>query len=385
MNTRICHFDPFSGISGDMTVGALIDAGAEAAAVFAALESLGLGATYAIEPVKRRGLGATKFRVAGGETKAHRHLPQVEAIIQRGALSERAKQDALKVFHALAVAEANVHRVPMQKVHFHEVGAVDSISDIVGACVALDLLGVQEVTSSAINTGSGTVTAEHGVMPVPAPATAALLEGKPVYARGPATELTTPTGAAILAALGSHFGPMPAARIVKSGFGAGDKDFPEHANVLRAIIAEKTGASESTTVSIIESNIDDSTPEVLGYAMERLMREGALDVSYSPLQMKKNRPASLLRVIAREQDRERLAEIVFAETSTAGLRIYAAERRVRARQMVEVDLGYGKVQVKVTESGVSPEYDQCRALAESTGKPLKVVMADAVAAHRVVG
>jgi len=286
------------------------------------------------------------------------------------------------VFQVLAVAEARVHRVPMQKVHFHEVGAVDSISDIVGACVALDLLGVVEVTSSAINTGSGTVTAEHGVMPVPAPATAALLEGKPVYARGPATELTTPTGAAILAALGTHFGPMPAARIVKSGFGAGDKDFPEHANVLRAILADKTGASESTTVSVIETNIDDSTPEVLGYTMEKLMREGALDVTYSPLQMKKNRPASLLRVIARPADQERLAEIVFAETSTAGMRLYTAERRVRARQMVEVDLGYGKVNVKVTESGVAPEFEECRVLAESTGKPLKQVMADAVAAQR---
>ena len=382
MNTRICHFDPFSGISGDMTVGALIDAGAEAAAVIAALESLGLGATYTVEPVKRRGIGAMKFRVAGGETKAHRHLPQVEAIINRGALSDRAKQDALKVFQVLAVAEAHVHRVPMQKVHFHEVGAVDSISDIVGACVALDLLGVQEVTSSAINTGSGTVTAEHGVMPVPAPATAALLEGKPVYARGPATELTTPTGAAILAALGTHFGPMPAARIVKSGFGAGDKDFPEHANVLRAIIADKTGASESTTVSVIETNIDDSTPEVLGYTMEKLMREGALDVTYSPLQMKKNRPACLLRVIARPADQERLAEIVFAETSTAGIRLYTAERRVHERRVVEVDLGYGKVNVKVTDSGASPEYEDCRALAESTGKPLKQVMADAMAAHR---
>ncbi len=382
MNIRICHFDPFSGISGDMTVGALIDAGADAAAVIAALESLGLGATYTVEPVKRRGIGATKFRVAGGETKAHRHLPQVEAIVHRGALSDRAKQDALKVFQVLAVAEARVHRVPMQKVHFHEVGAVDSISDIVGACVALDLLGVVEVTSSAINTGSGTVTAEHGVMPVPAPATAALLEGKPVYARGPATELTTPTGAAILAALGTHFGPMPAARIVKSGFGAGDKDFPEHANVLRAILADKTGASESTTVSVIETNIDDSTPEVLGYTMEKLMREGALDVTYSPLQMKKNRPASLLRVIARPADQERLAEIVFAETSTAGMRLYTAERRVRARQMVEVDLGYGKVNVKVTESGVAPEFEECRVLAESTGKPLKQVMADAVAAQR---
>jgi uncharacterized protein (TIGR00299 family) protein len=375
---KICHFDPFSGIAGDMTVGALVDAGADSAVLIGTLESLGLGATFTVEAVKRRGIGATKFRVTGGETKAHRHLPQVEAIIQRGEMSDTAKQNALKVFRVLGEAEAHVHRVPIQKVHFHEVGAVDSISDIVGACVALDLLGVTEVTSSAINTGSGTVTAEHGVMPVPAPATAMLLEGMPVYARGPATELTTPTGAAILAALATSYGPMPAARVLKSGYGAGDKDFPEHANVLRAIIAERTRASESTTVTVIEANIDDSTGEVLGYAMERLMDAGALDASYTPLQMKKNRPASLLRVISRPEDQERLTEIIFAETSTVGLRMYTADRRVRSRESVEVDLGYGKVRVKITESGASPEYEDCRALAVSTGKSLKQVLTDAI-------
>jgi pyridinium-3,5-bisthiocarboxylic acid mononucleotide nickel chelatase len=377
---RFCHFDPFSGIAGDMTVGALIDAGADAGEIIRSLQSLELGASYETEPVKRRGIGATKFRVIGGETKAHRHLPQVEAIIARGSMSDTAKQNAIKVFRVLGEAEASVHRVPIQKVHFHEVGAVDSISDIVGACVALDLLGATEVTSSAINTGSGTVKAEHGVMPVPAPATAVLLEGKPVYARGPATELTTPTGAAILAALATSFGPMPAAKVLKSGYGAGDKDFLEHANVLRVVLAERTRAVEATAVTVIEANIDDSTGEILGYTLERLMDAGALDASYTPLQMKKNRPASLLRIICRPEDQEALIAIVFAETSTLGLRLYSAERRVRSREIVEVDLGYGKVRVKVTESGASPEYEDCRALAISSGKPLKRVLADALRA-----
>ncbi|HEY3742407.1 MAG TPA: nickel pincer cofactor biosynthesis protein LarC [Bryobacteraceae bacterium] len=376
---RICHFDPFSGISGDMTVGALLDAGADRDALFAALDSLGTGATFRLEEAKRKGIGASKFYVDGGVQKNHRHLPEIQRMINGSTLmTARAKQWALRIFDHLAVAEASVHRVPMEKVHFHEVGAVDSICDIAGAAIALDMLGVERVTSSAINTGSGTVKADHGVMPVPAPATAKLLEGKPVYARGPEMELTTPTGAAILSALGDTFGPMPAARILKSGYGAGDKDFPQHANVLRAIIAETTAAPESTLVSILESNIDDSTPEVLGYTLEKLFELGALDVSYQPLQMKKNRPGTLLRVVARPEQQEALAEAIFKETSTLGLRVLHAERRVRARESKEVDLGYGKVRMKITEDGATPEYDDCRALAIETAKPLRQVMADAV-------
>jgi uncharacterized protein (TIGR00299 family) protein len=217
-------------------------------------------------------------------------------------------------------------------------------------------------------------------MPVPAPATARLLEGKPVYARGPEMELTTPTGAAILSALATKFGPMPPAKILKTGYGAGDKDFPQNANVLRAIIAESTSAPEATLISILESNIDDTTPEVLGYALERLFELGALDVSYQPLQMKKNRPGTLLRVIAKPEDQEALADAIFAETSTIGLRVYQAERRVREREMKEVDLGYGKVRMKITSDGAAPEYEDCRALAKSTGRALRQVMSDTLRA-----
>ena len=378
---RLCHFDPFSGISGDMTVGALLDAGADREALFAALDSLKTGAAFRVEQVKRKGIGASKFYVDGGIQKNHRHLPEIQRMIGDSTMTAQAKQWALRIFDHLAEAEAAVHRVPLEKVHFHEVGAVDSICDIAGAAIGLDLLGVEQVTSSAINTGSGTVKADHGVMPVPAPATARLLEGKPVYARGPEMELTTPTGAAILSALAREFGPMPAAKILRSGYGAGDKDFPQHANVLRVVLAETTRAREATWVSILESNMDDTTPEVLGYLMERLFELGALDVSYQPLQMKKNRPGTLLRVIAKTEDQEALAAAIFAETPTLGLRITHAERRVRARDSREVDLGYGKVRVKITENGAAPEYEDCRELARATGKPLRHVMADALRAY----
>jgi len=303
-------------------------------------------------------------------------------MIDRAGIADRAKRDASAVFRKLGDAEAGVHGVAVEKVHFHEVGAVDSIADIVGACVALDLLGVDEVRVSAINVGSGTVKTEHGVLPVPAPATAALLVGKPIYARGPEMELTTPTGAALVVTLASGFGALPPMTIDSMGYGAGDRDFKDHANVLRALIGEAGHAPEAMLVSVIEANIDDSSPQVLGYALERLMEAGALDASLSPLQMKKNRPGSLLRVIARPEDQERLAQIVFAETSTLGLRIQAAERRVEERRVVEVETQFGTVRVKVSgHGGFAPEYEDCRAIAARTGTPLQQVIAAANEAY----
>ena len=379
---KICYFDAFSGISGDMTVGALVDAGADPQALVSALAGLGTGAEFRIEKTKRRGIAASKFHVAGGESRSHRHLPHILTMIERSGIAARAKQNAAAVFEQLGRAEAKVHAIPIEKVHFHEVGAVDSICDIVGACVALDLLDIEAVHCSAVNVGSGTVNTEHGVLPVPAPATAELLAGKPVYSRGPSLELTTPTGAAIAATLARSFGPMPPLRISSSGYGAGDKDFPENANVLRAIVGETTGASESTTVSVLEANIDDASPQLLGYAMDRLLEAGALDVSLEPVVMKKNRPGTLLRVITRPEQQEALAQLVFAETTTLGLRIYAAERRVKQRSIVEVETQHGKVRVKVSEDGgFAPEYDDCRDIARRTGTPLKDVLAAASFAY----
>lgn len=379
---KTCYFDAFSGISGDMTVGALVDAGADQEALLDALASLNLGATYSFEKTKRRGIGATKFHVEGGEQKAHRHLPHIYRIIESAErLSAETKARAIAVFDALGAAEAKVHHQPLEKVHFHEVGAVDSISDIVGACYGLELLQVGEIYCSAINVGSGTVETEHGTLPVPAPATAELLVNKPVFAKGPQMELTTPTGAAILAALAKGFGAMPAMAMERTGFGAGTRDFPMQANVLRAVIGERTGAAESTTVMVIEANIDDSTPQVLGYAMDRLFAAGALDVTIQPLLMKKNRQGSLLSVLARPEEQEKLAKIVLEETTTLGVRMYAAERRVQARSEVTVETPYGKVRMKVTAQGASPEYDDCRALAAEKGVPLKKVLAEAQFAY----
>ncbi len=375
---KICYFDAFSGISGDMTVGALVDAGANWAALETALCSLELNAEFRIEKTTRKGIAASKFSVHFAEQKQHRHLPHIEKIILSGKLSERARTDAVKVFHRLAEAEAKSHNVSPEKVHFHEVGGVDSISDVVGACVALDLLGVDEIRCSQINVGSGTVNTEHGVLPVPTPATAELLKDSPVYAAGPETELTTPTGAALITTLSSGFGPLPAVRVLSQGFGAGDKDFPQQANVLRVLIGEGTRAAESTTVTVLEANIDDCSPQVLGYAMERLFEAGALDVTLTPVFMKKNRPGTLLAVLASPETSEKLAAILFSETTTLGVRTYSAERRVLARHFAEVETAYGKIRVKYTDAGsFAPEFEDCRNAAASHNVPLRTVMAEA--------
>jgi uncharacterized protein (TIGR00299 family) protein len=378
----LCYLDAFSGLSGDMLVGALADAGADQIALKDALDSLNTGAHVSFEKVKRRGMAATKFHVQFEEQKKHRHLNGIVKIIEGGNLPERAKQRAIQVFGKLAQAESLAHDMPVEKVHFHEVGAVDSIADIVGACVGLELLGVEKLYCSAVNVGSGTVETEHGTLPVPAPATAKLLAGKPVYARGPAVELTTPTGAAVAATLAENFGAMPAMTLGLTGYGAGTMDFKEHANLLRVTIGQATGASESTTVDVIEANIDDSSPQVLGYALERLMAAGALDASLQSIEMKKGRPGSLLRVITTPAERDAMTALIFRETTTLGLRIYSAERRVMARHFVEVETPHGKVNVKVgSDGGFAPEFEDCRRIAVATGTPLKEVIAEASFAY----
>ncbi len=379
---RICYLDAFSGISGDMLVGALVDAGADAAAITRALSSLQTGAEFHFEKTIRRAIGATKFHVRGGDATHHRHLPHILKMIEQADLPDRVKRDASAVFTRLGEVEAGVHQVPVERVHFHEVGAVDSIADIVGACLGFDLLGVEEIHCSAVNTGSGTVTTEHGVMPVPAPATAALLAGKPIYARGPQVELTTPTGAALAVTLAGRFGAPPPMNLAAIGYGAGTKEFTEHANVLRVMIGEASGATEATVVSVIEANIDDLSPQVLAYAMERLIERGALDVSFSPVFMKKNRPGTLVRVIARPEDQESLAQVLLTETSTLGVRIFAAERRCERRDTVEVETPRGSIRIKVSASGAyAPEYEDCRKAALASGVPLKQVMAEANLAY----
>ena len=379
---KICYLDAFSGISGDMTVGALADAGAPQESIISAMESLATGASLRFERVMRRGISATRFVVEGGGSSGHRHLAQIQRMICDAAtLPCAAKEKACAVFQRLAEVEAGIHGIAAEKVHFHEVGAVDSIADIAGACHALELLGIEQVISSPLNVGGGVVETEHGTLPVPAPATAKLLEGRPVFTRGPEMELTTPTGAALAATLAAEFGPLPAMNLQATGFGAGSKDFATHANVLRVLIGEARRQREATVVSVIETNVDDSNPQVLGYAMERLLEAGALDVTLQPVLMKKNRQGTTMQVIAWPEEQEKFVKILFEETSTLGLRIHTAERRVQGRSVVVVETPYGKVSVKVSGSGFHPEYEDCKRLAREAGVPLRAVIAEANLAY----
>jgi hypothetical protein len=368
--------DAFSGLAGDMLVGALADAGADRHEITRVLASLAPAATIEWARVKRRGMAAEKFRVRVEEPQKHRHLSGILKIIEAAEMPPQVKTNAARVFQKLGEAEALAHGIPIEKVHFHEVGAIDSICDIVGACLAFDQLKVDRIYCSPVNVGSGTVNTEHGVLPVPAPATARLLENKPVYSRGPAIELTTPTGAAILSTLAEDFGSMPAMRIRSSGYGAGDRDFTEHANVVRVMIGDASGARETTTVSVIEANIDDASPQVIAWAAEKLLEAGALDALVLPAQMKKGRPGVVLQVIAAPEKREELVTILFRETTTLGVRFYSAERRVQAREWREITTPHGNVRIKIGESGFAPEYEDARRIASESGVPLKDILAE---------
>ena len=385
---KIAYLDCFSGVAGDMLLGALIDAGLDADALRAEIAKLGLEGVE-IQAVKtvRRGIAGVDVKVVTGHDHAHRHLSTIERIIDGSAISDAAKQTAKTIFRRLGEAEAAIHGVPIEKVHFHEVGAIDAIVDICGAAIGLELLGVEKLHCSPLNLGSGTVKAAHGVMPVPAPATAALVKGLPTYSDGPAVELTTPTGAAIVSTLCQSFGPMPAMSIEAIGYGAGDKDFPDRANMVRLVIGESSQAPEATEILVIEANVDDMSPEWAGYARGRLLDEGALDVTLTPAYMKKDRPGYVLSVLAKPEDRDRLADVLFAETTTIGIRYASAWRRVLERSSTEVQTEYGAVRVKVaSEAGkvrnFAPEYEDCRRLAQERKVPLKAVWHAAVQAYQ---
>jgi hypothetical protein len=362
-----------------MLLGALIDAGAPADALRAEIAKLHIeGVELQAEKCVRKGITGTDVKVVTGHDHAHRHLSTIEKILDESGLSTTVKDKAKRIFRKLGEAEAAIHGVPIEKVHFHEVGAVDAIVDIVGACIGLDLLGVERLHCSALNLGSGTVKAAHGVMPVPAPATAALVKGLPAYSEGPAVELTTPTGAAIVATLAASFGPMPAMKISAVGYGAGDRDFPDRANMVRLTVGESSGASESTEIFAIEANVDDMSPEWAGYVREQLLEQGALDVTMMPVFMKKDRPGYQIQVLTKPEDRDRLGDLLLAETTTLGIRYYPAQRRVLERGWKTVDTVYGEVRIKVaSEGGVirnfAPEYEDCKRVAHDKKVPLKMV------------
>lgn len=375
----VLHFDCFSGISGDMTLGALIDAGVDAEAIRAGVASLGLPIELNVEKVRKGGFAATQVWVRAPDEKAHRHLPDIEAILARGAMTFSARDLALRIFRRLAEAEAEAHGVSLDRVHFHEVGALDSIADIAGAAIALDLLAPLHVSSRSVPTGQGTVKCEHGIMPVPTPATAALLRGVPLAPSTIKTELTTPTGAAILATVVQEWTDSPAITIDRIGHGAGMKDFLEQPNLLRVFVGQRADTSPTDRVWVLETNLDDVPGEVVGFCFERLLAAGALDVYTIPLQMKKQRPGVLLGVIAPASLVPTVEDILFRETGTFGVRRYAVERTKLHREAVTVPTPWGEVRAKRGwRDGVevlTPEHDDCARLARQAGVALREVYA----------
>ena len=396
----VLYFDCFSGASGDMLLGALIDAGVPLAEIRRALGSLAVDPDAVwTEPVVRTGIRATKFCVRGepgththaGDHRAdhepHRTLAEIAALIDGSALSATGKARAKALFNRLGEVEAAIHGVPLDQVHLHEVGALDSIIDIVGAVHALEYLGADRVVASPLNVGSGSVRAAHGVYPVPAPATLQLLAGAPVYAGPQKAEMVTPTGALLVAGYAAAFGPLPRMTVRTVGYGAGSRDFPDAPNVLRVVIGEEQAVSDAapSRVVVIEAEIDDMTPQLFGVAMDALLAAGALDVFYTSVQMKKNRPGTLLTVIAPPERRVSLTALIFRETTTIGVRYRESEREVLDRETVVVATAVGPIRVKVARQrgevlNVSPEFDDCVRAARAAGRPVKEVQALAVRA-----
>jgi uncharacterized protein (TIGR00299 family) protein len=414
---RIAYFDCFAGASGDMVLGALIDLGVESARLQAELEKLNLpGWRLTIRSVNKNGITATKVDVllqdaTGGEALAdaantevhdhchhhhhdhdhdhkheahsfdvHRPLRVILDLLERSDLHPLDKTRATKIFTRLGEAEAKVHGVPLLDVHFHEVGGVDAIVDVVGACIGLRLLGIDLIHVSPIHVGSGFVKMAHGLYPIPAPATANLLVGAPAYATELKGELITPTGAAILTTLADAFGPMPHMVVRATGYGAGTRD-REIPNVLRMVVGEQanpTGAYKTEVAVMIEANIDDMNPELYEHVMERLLSAGAMDVFLAPVLMKKGRPGNVLHVLIAQELAQQAVSIIFAETSTIGVRTYPVVKQMLEREIISVTTPFGQVGVKVARSAgkvlnVAPEYADCKAIAREQGVPLKLV------------
>jgi uncharacterized protein (TIGR00299 family) protein len=401
---KTLYFDCFAGAAGDMILGALLDAGLPFEELQRALGTLAVdGYQVTADRVVKGGITAVKFRVhelaavaAGASavgapaapTHQHRHLKDIGAAIDRSALSEAGKARANRMFLRLAEAEAAIHGMSLEHVHLHEVGAIDSIIDIVGAVFALEWFGADRVVVSPLNVGGGMVRSAHGVFPVPAPATLRVLGDAPVYSSGLPFELLTPTGALVLTEYADAFGPVPAMRIDRIGYGAGDRDLPETPNVLRVVVgtaASTADAAPVMRVTVMACEIDDMNPQIFGALMDRLYAAGALEVFYQPVQMKKNRPGTLMTVVCRPADRRPLADLVFRETTTIGVRYHEMDRECLERETVPVTTPWGEVRVKVARRGVDvlnaqPEFDDVARLAAEHGVPIKDVHAQATKA-----
>lgn len=425
---RIAYLDCFSGISGDMFLGALVDAGVPADLLRQTVAELKVGARLEVSRVDRAGISATKVdvlvrgkkdrprnaqpgtavphkhshpehraqpRAAAPHKHSHEHdhdhrgLKEIRGIIASAGLPAVVEATALSMFEALGAAEAKVHNTGIEKVHFHEVGAADAIVDIVGAAVGAEVLGVEEWVASPLNVGSGTVVCDHGRFPVPAPATVELLHGAPIYSSGIEAELVTPTGAAIVKTLASRFASFPAMKIAATGYGAGSHDFHGHSNVLRLTVGEAASESRAAAeekITVLEASLDDLNPQLFGYVLERALAAGALDVFATSVQMKKNRPGMLLTVLAKPKDASKLAHLIFAETTTLGVRLREERREVLERRSLSVKTPWGAVRLKVgslngSVANFAPEYEDCRRIAARRRLPLKTVMQEAIRAY----
>ena len=386
MTTRnVAWLHPFSGIAGDMTLGALLDAGAELSFVISTLEGLNVGGwSLTTEQVDRNGIRATRAVVDAPEQHHHRRWSDIRLLLEQASLPDRVQARALAVFEALAVAEGEVHGLPPDEVHFHEVGALDAIVDIVGSCAALESLNIDEVASGPVAVGVGSISAAHGILPNPPPAVVNLLEGIPTVSVDIDMELTTPTGAAIVKALADRVGPMPDMTIAGSGYGAGTRDLPDRANVTQVVVGTSTevetaGGKGVETVTELSTNLDDVTGEVLGHAIGQLVDAGALDAWATPIVMKKGRPAHTLSVLATPTDAPRLVDIMMSATGTLGVRTRQIERTVAARRMVTVSVDGHHVDVKVSDFRVKAEFDHVLAAAKALGLPVSEVAARAEA------
>jgi uncharacterized protein (TIGR00299 family) protein len=417
---RIGYLECFSGISGDMLLGVLVDAGVPFARLAETAIALNVGARLEMRKVSRGGLAATKVDVLTPDTPAvepahahdehsthshdhhthehehehaahthapHRSLSAILGIIRSAPLTEAVKQRAERAFQLLGEAEAAIHAVPVEEVHFHEVGAVDTIVDIVCAAAGAEALGVDRWLASPLNVGSGTVVCQHGTLPVPAPATLALLGDAPVYAAGPPMERVTPTGAVLLRMLDVHYAKLPAMRIVKTGYGAGGRETPGEPNLLRLLVGEEAADAPAESIAVIETVIDDSTPQLLAYVSEKLLEAGAWDVYRAAVQMKKGRTGVQMTVLCRPDLMPALRDLLFRETTTIGLRWRLENKAALAREFAEVETAWGKVRIKIARwpsgevANAAPEYEDCRALAAAHAVPLKQVTEQAMQAY----
>ncbi len=432
---RTLYLDCFAGASGDMFIGALLDCGLDFELLKAELAKLGVeGYELSLTRVDRSGINSAKFDVHLKDEIHHRHdhshehldhqhphdhshgqhhdhsheanpassiqhptshshdhrsLSTIKHIISSSALSASVKERALNIFQRIGEAESKIHGIPIETVHFHEVGAVDSIVDIIGACIGLEALKIEQIISAPLHVGSGTFNCAHGTYPVPGPATAELLKGVPSYSKDIDGELVTPTGAAIISTLAAGYGNLPAMKIERVGYGAGTRSYPNFPNVLRAIIGEvETARSDDTptTVTVIEANIDDLSPQIFGYLMEKLFAAGALDVFYTPVQMKKNRPGVLMTLLCKPEDRLRMSDLIFTETTTLGVRYREEKREILRREFVTVETEFGSIQMKIARAenerlvNYAPEFDDCRAAAELHQIPIRQVQLAALQA-----